>query len=33
MEVIKFTETILIDEKAEKVFDFTQDYNKRLKQT
>jgi ribosome-associated toxin RatA of RatAB toxin-antitoxin module len=31
MEAIKFTETILIGEKAEKVFDFTQDYNKRLK--
>ncbi|MBS1635158.1 MAG: SRPBCC family protein [Bacteroidetes bacterium] len=31
MEVIKFTETILIDEDAEKVFDFTQDYNNRLK--
>lgn len=30
METIKFTETILIDEKPEKVFDFTQDYNKRL---
>jgi ribosome-associated toxin RatA of RatAB toxin-antitoxin module len=31
MEAIKFTESILIDEKAENVFDFTQDYNKRLK--
>ena len=31
MEAIKFTETILIDEKTENVFDFTQDYNKRLK--
>jgi ribosome-associated toxin RatA of RatAB toxin-antitoxin module len=31
MEAVKFTETILIDEKAERVFDFTQDYNKRLK--
>lgn len=28
--MIKFTETIVIDEMAEKVFDFTQDYNKRL---
>jgi len=31
MEATKFTETILIDEKVERVFDFTQDYNKRLK--
>lgn len=31
MEAMKFTETILIDEKAEKVFDYTQDYNARLK--
>ncbi len=31
MEAIKFTEAILIEENAEKVFDFTQDYNKRLK--
>ena len=31
MEAIKFTETILIDERPEQVFDFTQDYNKRLK--
>lgn len=31
MEAIKFTETILIDRNAENVFDFTQDYNKRLK--
>ncbi|MGS2740058.1 type II toxin-antitoxin system RatA family toxin [Sinomicrobium sp. M5D2P17] len=31
MAAIKFTETILIGEKAEKVFDFTQDYNERLK--
>lgn len=31
MDAIKFTETILINEKAEQVFDFTQDYNKRLK--
>lgn len=30
MEATKFTETIMIDEKSEKVFDFTQDYNKRL---
>lgn len=28
---IKFTETIIIDEMAEKVFDFTQDYSNRLK--
>jgi ribosome-associated toxin RatA of RatAB toxin-antitoxin module len=31
MEVIKFTEQILINEKSEKVFDFTQNYNNRLK--
>lgn len=31
MEAIKFIETILIDEKTENVFDYTQDYNKRLK--
>ena len=31
MEAIKITETILIDEKAENVFDYTQDYNKRLR--
>ena len=31
MESIKFSETILINEKPEQVFDFTQDYNKRLK--
>jgi len=30
MDAIKFTESILIDEKPEQVFDFTQDYNKRL---
>jgi len=30
MDSIKFTETILINESPEKVFDFTQDYNKRL---
>lgn len=30
MEGTKFTETIIIDQTAEKVFDFTQDYNKRL---
>jgi len=30
MDAIKFTETILIDEKPEQVFDFTQDYTKRL---
>lgn len=31
METIKFTEQILIDERPERVFDFTQDYNNRLK--
>ena len=31
MEAIKFTEQILINEKSEKVFDFTQNYNNRLK--
>ena len=31
MESIKFSETILINETPEHVFDFTQDYNKRLK--
>lgn len=31
MEGIKFTETIVIDDKAERVFDFTQDYSNRLK--
>jgi ribosome-associated toxin RatA of RatAB toxin-antitoxin module len=30
MEAIKFIETILINEKSERVFDFTQDYSKRL---
>jgi ribosome-associated toxin RatA of RatAB toxin-antitoxin module len=30
MEATKFTESIIINETAEKVFDFTQDYNKRL---
>ena len=30
MEATKFTATILIDESPEQVFDFTQDYNKRL---
>jgi hypothetical protein len=30
MEAIKFTETILINENSERVFDFTQDYKKRL---
>lgn len=30
MEAIKFTETVLIEKSAETVFDFTQDYNKRL---
>jgi ribosome-associated toxin RatA of RatAB toxin-antitoxin module len=31
METIKFKEHILIDERPETVFDFTQDYNNRLK--
>lgn len=31
MDTIKFTETIIIEEKQEQVFDFTQDYSKRLK--
>lgn len=31
MKSIKFSETILINETPEQVFDFTQDYNKRLK--
>ncbi|RYF98622.1 MAG: SRPBCC family protein [Chitinophagaceae bacterium] len=30
MELIKFTESIQIKAKSELVFDFTQDYNKRL---
>lgn len=30
MSAIKFTETIVIDEAAEKVFDYTQDYSRRL---
>jgi ribosome-associated toxin RatA of RatAB toxin-antitoxin module len=30
MKTIKFSEAITIKEKAEKVFDYTQDYNKRL---
>lgn len=30
MSAIKFTEKIIIDESSEKVFDFTQDYRKRL---
>jgi ribosome-associated toxin RatA of RatAB toxin-antitoxin module len=30
MNAIKFTETIIINERAEQVFDFTQDYKKRL---
>jgi ribosome-associated toxin RatA of RatAB toxin-antitoxin module len=30
MKAIKFTETILINEKIETVFDYTQDYNNRL---
>ncbi|MCC5915973.1 MAG: SRPBCC family protein [Cryomorphaceae bacterium] len=31
MKGIKFTQTIIIDTNAEKVFDFTQDYSNRLK--
>lgn len=31
MDGIKFAESIIIQEKQDKVFDFTQDYNKRLK--
>jgi len=31
MPLTKFTETIIIDAKSETVFDFTQDYNQRLK--
>lgn len=31
MERIKFTETIVIDDKAERVFDFTQNYSYRLR--
>jgi ribosome-associated toxin RatA of RatAB toxin-antitoxin module len=31
MDAIKFTETIIIEARQEQVFDFTQDYNKRLK--
>lgn len=31
MEAVKFTEQILINEKPENVFDYTQDYNNRLK--
>lgn len=30
MEGIKFSERIIINEKAKEVFDFTQDYNNRL---
>ncbi|MDQ3394091.1 MAG: SRPBCC family protein [Bacteroidota bacterium] len=30
MSAIKFTEKIIIDESSETVFDFTQDYKKRL---
>jgi len=30
MDKTKFTETIVIEEISERVFDFTQDYNKRL---
>jgi ribosome-associated toxin RatA of RatAB toxin-antitoxin module len=30
MEATKFTETVIINERPENVFDFTQDYNKRL---
>lgn len=31
MNAIKFTETIIIEANQEQVFDFTQDYNRRLK--
>lgn len=31
MEAIKFSETIIIKAKQEQVFDYTQDYSKRLK--
>lgn len=31
MNTIKFTETIIIEANQEQVFDFTQDYNNRLK--
>lgn len=31
MAACKFTESIIINERPEHVFDFTQDYNKRLK--
>ena len=31
MAATKFTETIIIDDSSEKVFDFTQDYKKRLR--
>jgi len=31
MDAIKLTESIIIEAKQEDVFDFTQDYNKRLK--
>lgn len=31
MERVKFTEAIIIDDIAERVFDFTQDYSNRLK--
>lgn len=31
MDAIKFTESIIIEAKREDVFDFTQDYKKRLK--
>ncbi|MGV3586756.1 MAG: type II toxin-antitoxin system RatA family toxin [Adhaeribacter sp.] len=30
MDSVKFSESIIIQERAEKVFDYTQDYNKRL---
>jgi hypothetical protein len=30
MQSIKFTESIIIEDNAQNVFDFTQDYNKRL---
>ena len=30
MKAIKFTETIIIKEIPDKIFDYTQDYNNRL---
>jgi ribosome-associated toxin RatA of RatAB toxin-antitoxin module len=31
MHAVKFSEKIIIDDTAEKIFDFTQDYSKRLR--